>query len=96
MTDAAAGVHAVNPDTLIIFSGLDYDHDLSIPVTGHTLNGTTDSQTFDMASMPYRDKFVWELHSYDNSETNYTKLQSQYYHRGFSALDTSPTTAPAG
>ncbi|KAH8755637.1 cellulase family protein [Diaporthe sp. PMI_573] len=92
MTDAAAAIHAVNPDTLIIFSGLNYDHDLSVPVAGSTLNGTTDSRTFDLGSISYRNKFVWELHSYDNSETNYTKLQSEYYNRGFSALDTSSST----
>lgn len=92
MTDAAAGIHAVNPDTMIIFSGLNYDHDLSVLVMGDTLNGTTDNRMFDLGSMPYSGKLVWELHSYDNSETNYAELQSQYYHRGFSALDTSPST----
>ncbi|KAH8588136.1 cellulase family protein [Bisporella sp. PMI_857] len=89
MTTAAAGMHAANPDALILFSGLGYDHELNEITAGQPLSDT-DNRTFKLSDFEYADKIVFELHSYDNGATNCADLQSQFYDRGFNALDTSP------
>jgi hypothetical protein len=89
MTNAAEGIHGANGDTLIFFSGLDYDHTLGPVVRGEELDG--EGTVFRKGDFAYGDKIVWELHSYDNSATDCAELQADLYERGFDALDTSGT-----
>ncbi|KAL9948962.1 hypothetical protein D7B24_009491 [Verticillium nonalfalfae] len=88
MTDAAAIVNAADPDALVIYSGLNYDHELN-PITAKLPLSETDPRVFDLADFDYADKIVFELHTYDNWMTNCTFFQSELYNRGFNALDTS-------
>lgn len=90
MTDAAAGIHAANPDPLIFFSGLEYDHTLAPVTAGEPLDDA--GTVFRLADFEYADKIVFELHSYDNAATDCAALQSQLYAHGFNALDVSAET----
>lgn len=88
MTDAAARVHEANQDTLIFMSGLDYDTTLE-PITAATDLG--DGRVFNLSDFSFSDKIVFELHDYDNSAANCSKLQEQLHEHGFNAMDTSAT-----
>ncbi|PNH41659.1 hypothetical protein VD0004_g5493 [Verticillium dahliae] len=88
MTDAAAIVNAADPDALVIYSGLNYDHKLN-PITAKLPLSETDPRFFDLADFDYADKIVFELHTYDNWMTNCTFFQSKLCSRGFHALDMS-------
>jgi len=63
MTAAASAVHSAHPGVLIYFSGLDSDFNIEPIVGGSTLLDLTFS--FDAASYEWTDKFVLELHEYD-------------------------------
>ena len=91
MIAAAEEVHAANPDALILFSGLDYDHELN-PITAGQPLSSSDDRVFKLSDFKYANKIVFELHTYDNWMTNCTFFQSTLYARGFNALDTSPET----
>lgn len=91
MTSAAAGIHAANPDALIFFSGLNYDHELN-PITAGQPLSDSDNRRFNISDFDYADKIVFELHSYDNWMTNCTHFHSLLYSRGFNALDVSRTS----
>lgn len=95
MTDAAAGIHAANPDPLIFFSGLEYDHTLEPVTAGAPLDDDDAGTVFRLEDFAYADKIVFELHSYDNAATNCDELQSQLYAHGFNALDVSDETTAA-
>lgn len=86
---AASGIHAANSVPLIFFSGLNYDTDLSTITTGADLG---DGRSFDISSFEFADKIVFELHNYDNDETNCSALESSLYDGGFNAVDTSSST----
>ncbi|RBQ91235.1 hypothetical protein VDGD_03701 [Verticillium dahliae] len=88
MTDAAAIVNAADPDALVIYSGLNYDHKLN-PITAKLPLSETDPRFFDLADFDYADNIVFELHTYDNWMTNCTFFQSKLCSRGFHALDMS-------
>jgi len=63
MTAAASAVYAANPDILIYFSGLDSDFNIEPAVGGSTL--LDPGFTFSVASYEWADKFVFEMHEYD-------------------------------
>lgn len=86
---AASGIHAANEAPLIFFSGLDYDTDLA-PITAGADLG--DGRHFNTSSFDFADKVVFELHNYDNSETNCTAMTEKLYNGGFNAMDTSSST----
>ncbi|KAF8850602.1 endo-beta-1 [Acephala macrosclerotiorum] len=65
MTMAANTVYAVNPNILIFFSGLDSDFNIEPAVGGSTLLDPTFS--FIVASYPWANKFVLEIHEYDEN-----------------------------
>jgi endoglucanase len=75
MTNAAATIHAANPDVLLFFTGWNYDTSLSALVDGQLLNGTANTTTagksalFVPSSFPYQEKIVLELHWYDFQHT---------------------------
>jgi len=63
MTAAATAVNEANPDILIFFSGLDSDFNIEPAVGGSTLLDPTFQ--FSVASYPWANKFVLEIHEYD-------------------------------
>ncbi|KAJ0163192.1 hypothetical protein CTA2_3372 [Colletotrichum tanaceti] len=63
MVQAANAVHAANPDLLLFFSGRIFDFDISAPVQGRF--GSEPGFAFDLAELPFRHKFVFEQHQYD-------------------------------
>ncbi|KUJ13185.1 glycoside hydrolase [Mollisia scopiformis] len=63
MTAAATAVNTANPDLLIFFSGLDSDFNIEPAVGGSTLADPLFS--FTVASYPWANKFVLEIHEYD-------------------------------
>ncbi|KAI9170594.1 LOW QUALITY PROTEIN: Glycosyl hydrolase 5 family protein [Paramyrothecium foliicola] len=91
MNEAAAIVNAADPDGLIIYSGLNYDHELN-PITAGTPLTDDDPRIFELANFDYADKIVFELHTYDNWMYNCTFFQTELYKRGFNALDNSSST----
>jgi hypothetical protein len=60
MTTAAASIHTANPNVLIFFGGWNSDFDISGAVSGNY---------FSLASLPYANKFVYEMHEYDEHLT---------------------------
>ncbi|KAL3468115.1 glycoside hydrolase superfamily [Aspergillus heterothallicus] len=84
MTDAAARVHAANPDALIFLSGLNYDTTLSPIPTGADLGSGT---RFNLSSFGFADKLVLELHNYQTGATSCADLSGALYNGGFNALD---------
>ncbi|KAM5385729.1 hypothetical protein ACJZ2D_000928 [Fusarium nematophilum] len=91
MTEAGSIVHAADPDALVIYSGLNYDHELN-PITAGLPLSDEDPRGFRLDHFKYADKIVFELHSYDNWMYNCTFFQSELYNRGFNALDVSAQT----
>lgn len=89
MTDAASGIHAANEDTLIFFSGLNYDTTLAPVTAGDDLG---DGRIFNISAYDYAGKIVFELHDYENSATDCAELQAGLYDHGFNAMDTSSST----
>ncbi|KAK1989829.1 glycoside hydrolase [Colletotrichum falcatum] len=63
MVQGASAVHAANPDVLIFFGGRIFDFDISAPVQGRF--GAEPGFAFSLAELPFRDKFVFEQHQYD-------------------------------
>jgi len=61
MIPAAQAVHSANPDTLIFFSGLNYDLEISPLISGEDLG---DGYRFDKTKYDFEDKIVLELHDY--------------------------------
>lgn len=84
MTSAAKVVHEANPETLIFFSGLNSDTDLSpIPTASDLGNG----ERFRLSDFPFADKMVLEIHNYDEHATSCSSLSSSLYRDGFDALN---------
>lgn len=65
---AASAVYAANPDMLIFFSGLDSDFNIEPIVAGSTLVDPLFS--FTVASYPWANKFVLEIHEYEEGISN--------------------------
>lgn len=101
MTAAADAVHAVAPEALITFSGLNYDVTLSPVIQGQLLNGTTGTSTagksalFTPSSYPYANKLVFELHKYDfeNTQASCSAFGASLYNNGYKTLNESDTSA---
>jgi hypothetical protein len=68
MTAAASAVHTANPDILIYFSGLESDFNIEPAVGGSTL--LDPGFTFSVASYPWANKLVFEMHEYDEGISN--------------------------
>jgi hypothetical protein len=80
-TAATDQIHAVNPDILVSWSGLQYDQDLSALTSGANLHTAPcykcdairdaprrPPRVFDLAAHPWSDKVFYELHLYSMSE----------------------------
>jgi len=63
MTAAASAVHTANLDILIFFSGMASDFDISAAVSG--FSATEPDFSFSIDSNEWADKFVFEMHEYD-------------------------------
>jgi hypothetical protein len=94
MTNAAATIHAANPDVLLFFTGWNYDTSLSALVDGQLLNGTANTTTagksalFVPSSFPYQEKIVLELHWYDfqHTEVNCSVFAAGLLGAGYNAV----------
>jgi hypothetical protein len=75
MTAAASAVHAANPDVLIFFSGLDSDFNIEPAVGGSAVQDPGFS--FSVASYEFANKFVFEIHEYDEGISNWCFLYKQ-------------------
>ncbi|KJX94134.1 hypothetical protein TI39_contig4215g00009 [Zymoseptoria brevis] len=80
MVEAADGVNKANEDTLILYSGLNYD--LGLRNVTQMLCSTS--------SFPYANKIVFELHNYNNNLENRNCAEFTMYKQGANAMDTSP------
>jgi hypothetical protein len=63
MVNAANAVYEANPNILLFFSGGNYDVTLDTITTGATLD---DGSVFSIDDYSFKNKFVFELHSYDS------------------------------
>lgn len=91
MIPAAEAVNAVNPDTLIFLSGLNYDLDISALVFGQNLGG---GYQFDLGDYKFANKLVYELHNYEFDQTFSTcaELDASLNAEGFSVMNMSDTS----
>ncbi|KAL5445064.1 hypothetical protein PMIN05_002996 [Paraphaeosphaeria minitans] len=102
-TAATDAIYSINPDILVTWSGLQYDQDLSALTSGLNLNTAPlykgdairdgyrrKPVVFDLASHPWADKVVYELHLYSMSEnldtSNCPIIEAELYQSGFNAL----------
>ncbi|KAL0935453.1 cellulase family protein [Colletotrichum truncatum] len=65
MLQGANAVHNANPDILIFFGGRLLDVDISAPVNGKHLSEP--NFNFSIAEQPFRNKFIFEQHQYDQT-----------------------------
>jgi hypothetical protein len=86
MVAAATVIHAANPNTLIFFSGLNYDTTLT-PIAAATNLGN--NVYFTKSGFAFENKIVLELHNYENSVAACSTLESDLVGDGFSALTTT-------
>jgi hypothetical protein len=79
---AANAVNKANPNILIFLSGLDYDTKLNpIPSAEDLGNG----KKFRLGDFSYKNKFVLELHNYQNDATDCGGMESGLWNNGFRA-----------
>jgi hypothetical protein len=88
MVAASKVINAANPDTLIFFSGLNFDTTLKPIIAGTDLGSGT---KFLKSNFTFANKIVMELHDYENSITSCSSLQSNLVGNGFSTLDGKQT-----
>ncbi|CAG8977272.1 hypothetical protein HYALB_00010892 [Hymenoscyphus albidus] len=84
MIPAANEVNVANPDLLILYSGLNYDTDLSAISTGQHLG---EELYFKKADFTYANKMVLELHNYQTEAKECREITDGLYTNGFNALD---------
>lgn len=84
MIPAGEAVNKANPNVLIYYSGLDFDHDLS-PIPDAEDLGL--GLKFEKSKFSYADKMVLELHSYDGSIGSCDELKGKLWANGFKAID---------
>jgi hypothetical protein len=93
MVEAATAVNKANPNILIYFSGMDSDFNIEPAVAGSTLVDSTFS--FSVASYPWANKLVFELHEYDEGLSNvcffYEVLLQSF---GFNDISSGNNMAP--
>lgn len=109
-TAATDAIHSANPDLLVTWSGMQYDQDLSALIQGKNLNTAPcykcdairdglrrDPIVFDLASHPWANKVVYELHLYSMSENLDTGscpiIFAELYAAGFNAIGMPPPPA---
>ncbi|KAF6818773.1 endo-beta-1 [Colletotrichum sojae] len=66
MVQAANAVHAANPEVLVFFGGRLLDYDISAPAQGSAVGEP--GFNFSLAELPFRNKFVFEQHQYNQIE----------------------------
>jgi hypothetical protein len=86
MESAAKAINSANNAVLILFSGLDYDTDMSTIPTASNLGN---NEHFHKSDFTFSNKLVLELHNYDTGASTCSSLESSLYNSGFDALDTS-------
>lgn len=86
MVDAANAIYSVNRDTLIFFSGLNYDTDLSVVTKASPLG---DGKVFRKTGFVFQNKIALELHDYQSAYDlglSCPNLESWLFDSGFDAL----------
>ncbi|KDN70454.1 putative endo-beta-1 [Colletotrichum sublineola] len=97
MVQGANAVHAANPDVLVFFSGRIFDFDISAPVQGRF--GSEPGFNFSLAELPFRDKFVFEQHQYDqglvdDACTSYRDILTAFGSNAMTIADAGSNRAP--
>jgi hypothetical protein len=87
---AAEAVHGNNSDTLIFFSGLNYDLDNTYFIQNQTYNG----ETFTPASYNFKDKIVYEVHNYQNSASSCDDIRPGNYDNAYCAMNLTDSACP--
>ncbi|KAI8302180.1 Glycosyl hydrolase 5 family protein [Colletotrichum sp. SAR11_59] len=64
MVQGASAIHAANPDVLIFFGGRLGGIDIEAPANGWYADEP--KWNFSIAALPFKNKFVFELHAYDH------------------------------
>lgn len=90
MVPAAEAVHGNNSEALILFSGLDYDHDIIFLTQGNVIDGVS----WEPAEYSFRDQIVYELHNYDGSADSCPDLQEGLVDFGYGAMDVEDELHP--
>jgi len=86
---AANGIHANNPNTLIFFSGENFDTTLAPVTVGANLGG---GRVFDILKLKFPHRAVFELHNYQNSAVNCSQILPGLYTGGYNAMNLSDTS----
>lgn len=92
MIPAATTIHTANPNTLIFFSGLNFDATMAPISTGANLTtatGVTTNQRFIASSFDFADKIVLEIHNYEGGATNCGSLEAELVTDGYNAMTKS-------
>lgn len=87
---AANAVHGNNSDTLIFFSGLNYDTDDTYFIQKQTWNGAT----FTPSSYSFKDKIVYEIHNYQNSAASCDEIKPGLYNNAYCAMNLTDKACP--
>ena len=88
---AAAGIYANNTLPLIFFSGLGYDTDDTVLISGQDLGN---GQRFDPSTFAYADKVVFEIHNYMNYAAACSDIEPGLYSSAYAAMNVTDTTYP--
>ncbi|GKT43038.1 glycosyl hydrolase 5 family protein [Colletotrichum spaethianum] len=97
MVQGANAIHNANPDVLIFFGGRIFDFDISAPVQGKF--GSEPGFNFSIAEFPFKNKFVFEQHQYDqglvdDSCNNYRDILTAFGSNVMTISDNGTNRAP--
>jgi hypothetical protein len=90
MIPAANAVHGNNSDTLIFFSGLNYDLDNTYFIQNQTWNGAT----FTPISYAFEEKIAYEIHNYQNSAGSCDDIRPGIYENAYCAMNLTDPACP--
>ena len=90
MVPAANAVHGNNSDTLIFFSGLNYDLDNTYFIQNQTWNGAT----FTPSAYAFKDKIAYEIHNYQNSAGSCDDIRPGMYKNAYCAMNLTDPACP--
>jgi hypothetical protein len=90
MIPAANAVHGNNSETLIFFSGLNYDLDNTYFIQNQTWNGAT----FTPSAYAFQDKIAYEIHNYQNSAGSCDDIRPGIYKNAYCAMNLTDPACP--
>lgn len=97
MVQGANAIHDANPDLLIFFGGRIFDFDISAPVQGKFQSEP--EFNFSIAEFPFKKKFVFEQHQYDqglvdDNCSSYREILTAFGSNAMSITDAGSNRAP--